>query len=133
MGQNLKLRTFRYCDPPRRGEGLRIGTTRRPPRGVTRDRWQAEGYFDVWFPSLAPKESVLRRFQGKIVDQESYRAFCRAYEKKLLGSAEGRQAVKLIAAIAVRTPISIGCFCENESFCHRNHLAKIIHREARST
>ena len=114
----LKLRTFRHGDAPKRGEGLRIGTTRRPPRGKTKDQWG--DYFDVWFPILAPSDKLLasRPF-----------GFAR-YERELYSRAESRQALQLLAHIALRTPISIGCYCEDESHCHRSYLHKLIEREA---
>ena len=119
MNKALRLRTFRYGDPPERGEGLRIGTTRRPPRGVTKDRWG--DYFDVWFPVLAPSEKLFRNRPF---------GFDR-YERELLGRAESRQAVELLAALALRTPISIGCFCADEEHCHRSYLRLLIERAAK--
>lgn len=124
-----KLRTFRHGDAPKRGEGLRIGTTRRPPRGVPRLRWQRDDHFDVWFPVLAPSAALLRRFNRS--QTMSYKDFCASYERELLASAESRQAVELLAALALRTAISIGCYCEDESTCHRSHLRKLIERAAR--
>ncbi len=99
LTKNIKVQTFRYCEPRGRNEGLRIGTTRLPPRGVTRERWQADGYFDVWFPVLAPSRALLRRFRGTVIDLSTYELFCASYERELLASAIGRQAVQLIAAV----------------------------------
>lgn len=126
MTLKLKLRTFRYGAAPRRGEGLRIGTTRRPPRGATKKEWSE--FFDVWFPVLAPSESLLRRARRTGME---YRKFCDSYERELMSKAESRQAVELIAALALRTPISVGCFCEDEVKCHRSYLRKLIERAAR--
>src|SRR5437899_11678348 len=118
MKKALKLRTFKHGDTPKRGEGLRIGTTRRPPRGATKKEWP--DYFDVWFPVLAPSAALLRRY--KLSQTMDYHGFCATYERELLGSAESRQALDLLAALALRTPISIGCYCADESSCHRKHL-----------
>jgi uncharacterized protein YeaO (DUF488 family) len=126
LKQALKLKTFRYGDLPKRGEGLRIGTTRRPPRGVRKNHWH--DYFDVWFPLLAPSQKLLRRAKRGSID---YRTFCSSYERELFGSAESKQALELMAALALRTPMSIGCYCEDESRCHRSHLRKLIVRAAR--
>ena len=120
MKKPLKLRTFRHGDPPKRGEGLRIGTTRRPPRGATKEQWPE--YFDVWFPILAPSAKLLARRPF---------GFAR-YERELFSRAESRQAVQLLAHLALRTPISIACYCEDESHCHRSYLRKLIEREARN-
>jgi len=125
MKQALKLKTFRYGEPPKRGEGLRIGITRRPPRGVHKNHWK--DYFDVWFPVLAPSEKLLRRTKRGSID---YPTFCAGYQRELLGSAGSRQALELLAVLAMRTPISIGCYCEDESRCHRLHLRRLIERAA---
>lgn len=127
MTRTLKLGTFRYGEPPRRGQGLRIGTTRRPPRGATKKEWGE--YFDVWFPVLAPSDALLRRTRQRA--KFDYKRFCASYEKELLGKAETRQAVELLAALALRMPISVGCFCEDESVYHRSHLRKLIERTGR--
>ena len=119
MKKTLKLRTFRHGDAPKRGEGLRIGTTRRPPRGVTKNHWHE--YFDVWFPILAPSDKLLARRPF---------GFAR-YERELYSRAESRQALQLLAHLALRTSISIGCYCEDETHCHRSYLRKLIEREAR--
>ena len=131
MKNMLKLRTFRYGDPPRRGDGLRIGTTRRPPRGVPRSRWQRDGYFDVWFPMVAPSIALLRRVKKHgLSDRAAYRGFCDNYERELLSNAESRQALELLASLAARIPISVGCYCQDEEWCHRSHLRKLIERAA---
>src|SRR5262245_7128599 len=130
MRKVLKLRTFRLGDPPKRGEGLRIGTTRRPPRGVPRSRWQRDHYFDIWFPLLAPSAGLIRRFRRSRTGD--LRVFFVSYERELLRDAERRQALDLLAALALRIPISIGCFCEDESCCHRSRLRKLIERAARN-
>jgi uncharacterized protein YeaO (DUF488 family) len=122
-----KLQTFQHGQAPMRGQGLRIGTTRRPPRGVTKKEWSA--YFDVWFPVVAPSLNLLRRFQRS--QTMSYKEFCQKYERELLAKTESRQALDLLAAIAQRMPISIGCYCADESRCHRKHLLKLIVRAAR--
>lgn len=127
----LKLRTFQIGTPARRGDGLRIGTTRRPPRGVPRARWQKDGYFDVWFPVVAPSHALLRRVRPRNTDEPAaLQRIFDAYERELLANAESRQAVVLLAELAKRTPISIGCFCPDEHRCHRSRLKQIIERAA---
>ncbi len=125
MKNTLKLRTFRIGDAPKRGEGLRIGTARRPPRGASKAQWK--DYFDVWFPMVAPSEELIRRYKR----DEDYAKFCASYERELLDHAESRQAVELLAAMALRIPVSVGCYCEDESRCHRSYLRKLIERAAR--
>lgn len=129
MKQKLKLSTFQIGAPARRGEGLRIGVTRRPPRGVPKSRWVRDGYFDVWLPALAPSTKLLARVKKRDFDDPAVRgAFFDSYERELLATAESRQTVKFVARVAARTPISIGCFCGDETRCHRSRLIKIIQR-----
>jgi len=129
----LKLSTFQIRTPPKRGQGLRIGTTRRPPRGVPKSRWERDGYFDVWLPSIAPSQKLIARFKGNLDDPTRRHAFFDSYERELLSNAEGRQTLILLAKIAKRTPISVGCFCADESRCHRSRLLKLIRRYASKT
>ena len=124
------LGKFRVGDAPKVGEGLRIGVTRRPPRGVSKDKWASEGYFDVWYPHLAPSEALIEKFRPRIDDEKARKQFFAAYEKELLGSADSRQAVELLAAMSLRTPVSLGCFCEDETRCHRSRLFEVVSREA---
>jgi uncharacterized protein YeaO (DUF488 family) len=124
----LKLRTFQIGTPAKRGDGLRIGATRHPPRGVPRNRWQKNGYFDTWFPVVAPSRGLLRRAHaGKVSMPE----FFDAYEREVLSRGESRQAVTLLAEVAKRTPISIGCYCPDERHCHRSRLKRLIERAAK--
>ena len=131
MKPGLKLKTFRIGAPAKRGEGLRIGTTRRPPRGVPKARWSRDGYFDVWLPSLAPSRKLLAWLKRRNLEDPAVRgSFFDRYERELLATAEGRQNVEFIAKVAARTPVSIGCFCADESRCHRSRLYRIIRRHA---
>ena len=126
MKKAIKLCTFNYYDAPKRNEGLRIGTTRRPPRGIKKNQWHE--YFDVWFPVIAPSAKLLSRTKQH---NWNYKAFCASYERELLATAESRGVLQLLATLALRTPISIGCYCDDESRCHRSHLRNIIERVAR--
>lgn len=127
MPQKLHLTTFKIGAPAQPGQGLRIGATRRPPRGVPKERWVADGYFDVWMPALAPSvklvPELLKRQNGPIAAFE--KALDR-YERELLSTADSRQLIEFVAHIAARTPVAIGCFCEDESRCHRSRLYKIL-------
>jgi uncharacterized protein YeaO (DUF488 family) len=91
-----------------------------------------DGYFDVWLPALAPSTKLLARFKRHryIDDPAADRAFFDSYERELLATAERRQTVEFIAQVATRTPISLGCFCGEESRCHRSRLFKIILKHA---
>ena len=131
MHARLQLTTFRIGDPPQPNQGLRIGVTRRPPRGVPKDRWVVDGYFDVWLPALAPSAELLAQLKHDDLQNPARRqAFFDRYERELLAGAESRQTVEFAAQVAARMPISIGCFCEDESRCHRSRLYKILQEYA---
>ena len=125
MRTGVKLGTFQIGAPAKPGEGLRIGTTRRPPRGVAKSDWRRRGYFDVWLPVIAPSEALLRRYQKRIDDPRARAALFKAYERELARPPQ-RYIVELLAEMASRTPIAIGCFCEDESRCHRSVLRRVI-------
>jgi len=131
MKTPLKLSTFQIGSPVKRGQGLRIGTTRRPPRGVPKARYKRDGYFDVWLPAIAPSAKLLSRLKRSDSDDaEVLKKFFDSYEREVLATAEGRQTIEFLAQVAARTAISIGCFCGDESGCHRSRLYKIIQRHA---
>jgi len=124
----VPVRTFRIGDKPRRGEGLRIGTTRYPPRGVPRSRWQKDHYFDVWFPIVAPSQSLLRSIKKTGLDDPKVRTrFFNAYRRELR-RAPASHALDLLAALARVGPIAVGCFCADETRCHRSVLREEIDR-----
>jgi uncharacterized protein YeaO (DUF488 family) len=131
MASKLMLTMFRIGDPAKAGQGLRVGATRRPPRGVPRNRWAKDGYFDVWLPALAPSAKLVaeirKRQNGPL---PALKKELDRYERELLSSSESRQTVEFVAQVAARMPISIGCFCEDETRCHRSRLYKIIQEHA---
>jgi len=131
MTRKLHLTTFQIGTTATPEQGLRIGVTRHPPRGVPKDHWVVDGYFDVWLPTLAPEARLVSQILKLDPDKakEREKLFDR-YERELLSDATGRQTVELIAKIAERTAVSIGCFCKDESHCHRSRLFKIISAQA---
>ena len=131
MAQKLQLSTFRIGTPATAGQGLRVGATRRPPRGVRKERWAKDGYFDVWLPALAPSAELLAELKQYDLDDPKQREkFFDHYERELLSSAESRQTVEFVAQVAARMPVAVGCFCEDESRCHRSRLYKILREHA---
>ena len=121
------LRTFRVGTPRKKGEGLRVGTVRFLPRGVKKDDYARMDYFDVWFPLLAPSAELLRWMKSRDWPSEQVRwsKFKERYTAEMK-KTDARQAIKLLAALARATPVSIGCYCENESSCHRSILRELI-------
>lgn len=126
MVSRFKVATFQIGQRPAPREGLRIGATRYPPRGVPRNRWRKDHYFDVWFPIVAPSEKLLRSIKKTGIDDPRIRKrFFHAYRRELQ-RPPASHALSLLAALAHTTPISVGCFCADEARCHRSVLATEI-------
>jgi uncharacterized protein YeaO (DUF488 family) len=106
------------------GEGLRIGTVRRPPRGVAKSELASRNFYDVWFPNLAPSEPLLKRAQRAETDRD-WRAFARAYRAEMAGP-DARRTLDLLAALSHHADFSVGCYCADESRCHRSLLRELL-------
>ncbi|EIC28340.1 MULTISPECIES: DUF488 domain-containing protein [Methylomicrobium] len=105
-------------------EGLRIGTVRHPPRGVRKEDYTAKNIYDVWFPNLSPSEAVLKEFLATD-DEKSWKTFKRKFlaEMKEPGASKD---LDLLAALSHHTNLSVGCYCEDESRCHRSLLKELL-------
>lgn len=106
------------------GEGLRIGTVRRPPRGVPKAEFASRDFYDVWFPQLAPSPELMKRGQAAETEAE-WRAFASAYRKEMK-APDAAHAIELLAALSQQTDFAVGCYCENESRCHRSLLRGLL-------
>lgn len=115
-------RIYRYATPREAGEGLRIGVTRHPPRGIKREDWQKRGYYDLWLPLLAPSPDLLKSY---LDEQVTWAVFARRYRTEMK-QPECRQMIAALAAFSHATPFSLGCFCEDESRCHRSLLLPLV-------
>jgi len=120
----MPIKIVRLGSPREQGEGLRIGTVRRPPRGVRKEDYSSKNFYDVWFPNLAPSESLVKQAQAGI-DEKSWRAFKRKFLAELK-SPEASRDLDLLAALSHQTNMSIGCYCENENRCHRSVLREAL-------
>ena len=105
-------------------EGLRVGTVRRPPRGVPREQIAARDFYDVWFPVLAPSIETMTTFRRDMSDP-AWTRFVRAYRREM-ASPDARHALDLLAAFSRRTDFSVGCYCKNEARCHRSPLRELL-------
>ncbi len=103
-------------------EGLRIGTVRRPPRGVPKREFASRDFYDVWLPDLAPSEELLKRARAVESDRD-WAAFVRRYRAEM--KPKGR-ILDLLAALSHRTSFSVGCYCEDEARCHRSVLRELL-------
>ena len=120
----MSIRIVRLGSPRQAGEGLRIGTVRRPPRGIRKEEYASRDIYDVWFPNLAPSEALLKEFLGS-ADEPSWRRF----ERKFLAEMKSATASKdldLLAALSHHTNIALGCYCEDETRCHRSILRRLL-------
>jgi uncharacterized protein YeaO (DUF488 family) len=106
------------------GEGLRIGTVRRPPRGVRKTELASRNFYDVWFPNLAPSEALLKRAQRAETERD-WRAFARRYRAEM-SQPDARRTLDLLAALSHHADFSVGCYCEDESRCHRTLLRELL-------
>lgn len=106
------------------GEGLRIGTVRRPPRGVAKSEYASRNFYDVWFPTLAPSAETVKLAQGAQTEREWGR-FAKKYRTEL-ATPEHRHALDLLAALSHQTDFSVGCYCPDESRCHRSVLRALL-------
>lgn len=120
----MTIRIVRLGSPRADGEGLRIGTVRRPPRGVRKEEYSSKNIYDVWFPNLSPSEALLKEAQAAH-DDKSWKAFRRKFLAELK-SPEASKDLDLLAALSHRTNMSVGCYCADESRCHRSILREVL-------
>lgn len=105
-------------------EGLRIGTVRRPPRGVPKERFAEDDWYDVWLPELAPSADLVKTALSAETDAE-WREFVRKYHREMSTPAAAR-LIELLAALSHRTNLAVGCYCEDEARCHRSELRALL-------
>ena len=120
----MAIRVVRLGSPRAAGEGLRIGTVRRPPRGVPKSEYASRDIYDVWLPELAPSEALVKQALGAS-DERAWRAFVRRYRAEMK-RPEARHLLALIAALSHETNFSVGCYCADESRCHRSVLKELL-------
>jgi uncharacterized protein YeaO (DUF488 family) len=120
----MAVRVVRLGSPRRPGEGLRVGAVRRPPRGVPRTEYASRDFYDVWLPELAPSEALVKQAQAA-ADQRAWRSFARRYRSEMK-RPEAARLLKLLAALSRQTSFAIGCYCEDETRCHRSVLKELL-------
>ena len=126
MKPKLLFNAVQLGSPRDPDEGLRIGTVRYLPRGIRKQDYARRDYFDIWLPILAPSRDLLSQLkQGDLSPAKFFARY-----RSEMSQPEPRQVIQLLAELATRTPISIGCYCEDESTCHRSVLAELIRKAA---
>lgn len=120
----MSIHIVRLGSPRAKGEGLRIGTVRRPPRGVPKTEFAERDYYDVWFPNLAPSLETMKAAHAARTAAE-WNAFKRRYRKEM-AAPEAAHAIALLASLSRETDFSVGCYCEDEARCHRSILRELL-------
>ncbi len=117
----VRLGTTRYRD-----EGVRLGTVRRPPRGVRKERYAADDWYDVWLPNLAPTAALVATGRGA-EDERAWKSFAKAYESEMR-RPDNLRVIETLAALSHAANFSVGCYCEDERRCHRSLLREMLKR-----
>ena len=119
----MAIRIVRLGTPRLDDEGLRIGAVRRPPRGVPKAETASRDIYDVWFPTLAPSEDLLKA--SAPVSEASWKTFARRYRAEMK-RPDARHAIALLAAMSQDTHFAVGCYCATEALCHRSVLRELL-------
>ena len=120
----MPIRIVRLGSPRVEGEGLRIGTVRRPPRGVPKSEFASQNWYDVWLPNLSPGVETVKLAQAAETPTQ-WSAFVRKYRSEM-ATPENVHILELLAALSHHTNFSVGCYCESESHCHRSVLRELL-------
>lgn len=120
----MTVRIVRLGTPRHPSEGTRIGTVRRPPRGVPKNRFAADDWYDVWYPDLSPSQDLVSKALKAESDAE-WNAFVRAFKTEMKEPGPSR-TLDLLAALSHDADFSIGCYCEDEARCHRSVLRTLL-------
>jgi len=120
----MAIRIVRLGTKRAAGEGLRIGTVRRPPRGVPKSQFAAQNWYDVWFPNLAPSVETMKMAQNASTERE-WRAVAKRYRAEM-STPENTRTLDVLAALSHSANFSVGCYCENEAHCHRSLLRMLL-------
>ncbi len=120
----MVVRVVRLGSPRVEGEGTRIGTVRRPPRGVPKAAFASQNWYDVWFPNLAPSLETIKSGQTAATARE-WLAFLKKYRAEM-ANPENSRTLDLLARLSHHANFSVGCYCEDESHCHRSALRALL-------
>lgn len=120
----MTIRIVRLGSLRKAGEGLRLGTVRRPPRGVPKSEFATRDYYDVWLPNLSPSAELMK--EGRAArNEKEWSHFLKKFKSEM-SSSEADKILDLLAALSHQTNFSLGCYCENESRCHRSVLRELL-------
>jgi uncharacterized protein YeaO (DUF488 family) len=120
----VPIAVVKLGSPRRVNEGLRIGTVRRPPRGVPKGEFASRDFYDVWLPNLAPSQELVS-FAQKFQDERSWKIFQRKFRAEM-NKPDAARLLDVLAAFSHQTRFSLGCYCENQERCHRSVLKELL-------
>ena len=120
----MAARVVRLGTPRVKGEGVRIGTVRRPPRGVPKEKFSSQNWYDVWYPALAPSVETMKIGQEAGTPAQ-WQVFAKKYRAEM-AQPESSRTLDLLAALSQQANFSVGCYCEDESHCHRSILRALL-------
>lgn len=121
----MSLRIVRLGTPRLADEGLRLGTVRRPPRGVKKEDYARRDYFDVWVPDLSPSAELVSWLLSEPITDSRWARFVKRYRAEMKDARSDR-LLALLAALSHQTHLSVGCYCETEEHCHRSVLRELL-------
>jgi uncharacterized protein YeaO (DUF488 family) len=121
----MAIRIVRLGEPRRRNEGIRLGTVRRPPRGVPKRDFATRDFFDAWLPELAPSPTLVAWAQQSPWTDARWREFGRRYRKEM-AVPQARHLIDALAALSRQTNFAVGCYCEDSARCHRALLRELL-------
>src|SRR5687767_13575149 len=127
----MAVRIVRLGAPREETEGLRLGTVRRPPRGVRKADFARLNYYDVWMPDLAPSADLVAWALSEPFTASRWARYERQYRRQM-GEPRARRLIKLLARLSETTDFSVGCYCKDESSCHRRLLRELLIDEGAS-
>ncbi len=120
----MAIRVVRLGSPRVAGEGTRIGTVRRPPRGVPKAEFASRDFYDVWFPNLAPSLETMKLGQAAVTPAQ-WASFLKKYRAEM-STPDNTHALDLLATMSRTADFSVGCYCEDEAHCHRSALRELL-------
>ena len=120
----MAIRVVRLGSPRIKGEGLRLGTVRRPPRGVPKAEHASRDFYDVWLPELAPSDALVKHALAA-TDARAWSAFVKRYRAEMK-RPEAARLLALLAALSKDVNFSVGCYCADETHCHRSVLRELL-------
>ena len=120
----MSVRVVRLGSPRAPGEGVRIGTVRRPPRGVPKTAFASQNWYDVWFPNLAPSLELMKRGLAAETPAQ-WNAFVRGYRAEM-ATPDRQRDLELLAVLSKTANFSVGCYCDDEAHCHRSILRALL-------